>query len=357
MLKRSRLFPGVLVFLVVALPWYLALSLFDGKDDGSKTFVERFFIHDHFNRIGKGVHTTTPNTTFTYFIEQLGFAVFPWIPAIPSAVSRLARVNVREKDPESRTLILVSLWALVAFVVFTFSATKFHHYCFPIVPPLAILAAVALDDLLKTSAENAGRGVLLMLAGIALYAVIAHDLWKTPAHLINMYVYKYDRPYPLDEVAPQGAFAVLFVGGGAALLAAFIARSKRGIAAAMTAFALIFAVYGSWVHWKNLTFHWSQRDILWVYYQERESPDEPIAAYTMNWRGETFYSSNRVRQLRKAEKLAEYLAQKGPVWLMVEQDRYEKMARNVKNMGRDIEVRDRSGNKFYLARSVPRKDK
>lgn len=357
MMKRCRLVPGLVVFLLVALPWYLTLSLFDGKDEGSKTFVQRFFIHDHFNRLGKGVHTTTPNTTFTYFIEQLGFAVFPWVPFLPSAFARLTRVDVKAKDPESKGITFIALWAMVAFVVFTLSATKFHHYCFPVVPALAVLAAVALDDVLKSGREDWGKAALLTLAGLALYAVIAHDLWKTPSHLINMYVYKYDRPYPLEEVAPQNAFAVLFGLGGAGMLAGFVARSRKGLVAAAMAFAVAFSVYGSWVHWKNLTFHWSQRDILWVYYENRARADEPIAAYTMNWRGETFYTSNRVRQLRKAEKLYEYLAQPGTLWLMVEQDRYENMAKIVKNRGRDIEIMDRSGNKFYLARATEKAGK
>ena len=98
---------------------------------------QRFFLHDHLNRLSKGVHSTTPNTTFTYFVEQLGFAVFPWVALLPGALTLVGRLSPRERSPRVQAAIFTALWALIAFVVFTLSATKFHHYCFPLVPPLA----------------------------------------------------------------------------------------------------------------------------------------------------------------------------------------------------------------------------
>lgn len=76
-MARMHFWPGVLVFLAVAGPWFLTLSLFPAVDLENKNFFFRFFIHDHFNRLVEGVHTTTPGGTFIYFIEQGGFAIFP----------------------------------------------------------------------------------------------------------------------------------------------------------------------------------------------------------------------------------------------------------------------------------------
>ena len=354
LLRRARIAPGLALFLVIALPWYLALSLFDGKDDGSKTFVQRFFLHDHFNRLSKGVHSTTPNTTFTYFIEQLGFAVFPWVVALPGACGLLGRLSPRTRAPHGQASIFIALWGLVAFLVFTLSATKFHHYCFPMVPPLAALAAIYIDDLWRQGRAGFDKNALFLLIGLVLFAVIAHDLWKAPAHLINMFVYKYDRPYPLDEVNPRQAFVALFALGGIGMALGCAIKSRKALISFLVTTAIAFSIYGSWIHWKNLTFHWSQRDIFWAYYQNRKSADEPIAAYYMNWRGETFYSSNTIRQVKTREKFDEFLDQKGTVWILVEQNRYEKMSQIVESRKRDIEIVDRSGNKFYLARATPR---
>src|SRR5262249_36939385 len=70
---------GLMLWAVIALPWYLAMFSFEARDAEGLTFFERFIMRDHFARLGTGVHSTTPGGTFTYFIEQLGFGLFPWI--------------------------------------------------------------------------------------------------------------------------------------------------------------------------------------------------------------------------------------------------------------------------------------
>jgi len=91
------------------------------------------------------------------------------------------------------------------------------------------------------------------------------------------------------------------------------------------AFALGFALWFNWSHWVDLSHHWTQRDQYWVYYRMRH-PDEPITAFLMNWRGETFYSKNTVRQIGRAAAptvpLQEFLNGPGNrKWFLVEQGR------------------------------------
>ena len=40
--------------------------------------------------------------------------------------------------------------------------------------------------------------------------------------------------------------------------------------------------------------HWGQRESILAYYRHRASPDEMLVAYQMNWKGENFYTGNRV---------------------------------------------------------------
>jgi hypothetical protein len=40
--------------------------------------------------------------------------------------------------------------------------------------------------------------------------------------------------------------------------------------------------------------HWGQHDILAAYYADRSGPQEPFVAYQMNWKGENFYTGNKV---------------------------------------------------------------
>ena len=51
------------------------------------------------------------------------------------------------------------MWVVLAFALFSFMGTKFHHYIFPAVPPIAILIGVVLDDMLGPRPARAARVV------------------------------------------------------------------------------------------------------------------------------------------------------------------------------------------------------
>src|SRR5260370_11243678 len=138
-MKRMRLGSGLLLFFAIAGPWYGEMIRFHGVDSEGKTFFQRFFIHDHFERLATGVHTTTPGGTFAYFIEQGGYGIFPWIALVPGALMLAGRSRFRSTEPRSQLSALSLLWAGFAFALVASSAPKFHHYSFPPVPPLAIL--------------------------------------------------------------------------------------------------------------------------------------------------------------------------------------------------------------------------
>lgn len=346
LLRRARLVHGLVLLGIIAVPWYLTLSLFPGVDDESKSFAYRFFIHDHFKRLGEGVHTTTPGGTFVYFIEQLGFAMFPWAALVPGAMVVIGKLAPRDPDPKSRATLFTAIWAAGSFFIFAMSATKFHHYCFPVVPPLAMLCALWADRLWKEGVE--GNAVPILI-GLGFFAVIGQNIWLEPKVLPNLFIYNYERAYPLREADPKQVFAVLFIAGGLWLALAYAWRAKAMLVGTFAAVAVAFAVYVSWVHWEKLTPHWTQRELFWTYYHQRGSPGEPLIAYYMNWRGETLYSSNTVRQIKDGAHWDDVLAQPGRFWVLVEQGRFAGMKSSAESKGRKVKVEDRTSNKFFLA--------
>ena len=388
-LRRLRIPLGALIVLAICAPWYGTMFGFDGRDDEGKTFFERFIIHDHFKRLAVGVHTTTPGGTFTYFIEQIGFDLFPWVFTLPGAATVLARIRVRPQSPRERAQLFMLFWILIGFAVFAFSATKFHHYAFPILPPLLLFGALWVEQLLDEGLRaNAGG----LLAGGLLYALVAHDLAMTPKHLTDMFVYNYDRPYPDKETDPRQAFTLLFYAAPAVALSPWIfdrlsqlfraaaalfnrkkrlalqlavrerlggaplateeAQQDRNVAvAALVGVALALAIFNGWFFWRRLSPHWSQRDLFWIYAHQSQ-PDEPIGAYQMNWRGETFYSRNTVRQLARvppSTSLAEYVNGPGArKWVLVEQGRLNPLRTALGGSAR-LRVVESRNNKFVLA--------
>jgi 4-amino-4-deoxy-L-arabinose transferase-like glycosyltransferase len=381
---------GVLIVLAICAPWYGTMFGFDGRDEDNKTFFERFIVHDHFKRLAVGVHTTTPGGTFVYFLEQVGFDCFPFVVAFPGAIAVLARIGVRPKDRGERMRLFLLLWLLIGFAIFAFSVTKFHHYAYPILPPLLLFCGLWLDRVLDEGLRaHAGE----LLAGALIYALVAHDLALTPKHLTDLFVYNYDRPYPDREVDPRQTFQVLFFAAPAvalspwlfdraaqawhALRALWSRAHRRTLGAAVRArldgaplerdeappdrsvlvasvlgLALVFSLSLGWSYWRRMSPHWTQRDFFYLYYTQSQ-PDEPIGAYLMNWRGETFYSRNTVRQLKEVGQLQAFVAGPGKrKWLLVEQARLGGMRQALQPAWRVRVVEDRNA-KFVLATAEP----
>ncbi len=462
-LYRMRVGTGLLVFLGVAIPWYWVMFSFPQVDDEGKLFWFRVLVHDNFGRLASGVHTTTPGGTFTYFIEQGGFATFPWSACVPGALAVVARLTIRGEDPHDKVGVIAAAWLAGTFAVIGASATKFHHYVLPMLPSLAILIGLFLD---KLWSEGIAKHGLSLLLGVPFFVLVGKDLAGNPKNFTDLFVYNYDRPYPFDMVQNQVnafatrplwlndllAIALLGVGGylffeatsakrpaplkglavtlaalglGALLVSATDARtspmvyfglgfgagaawffyeatraakSKEGndyvlyacaglagipalallsrgiqietargnpqaarvedflqplvtdaasikevmgfsfvaggviifcmaiararVAMFSTAIALVTAwvLWFNWSHWVQLTHHWTQRDQFWRYFAQRR-PGEPITAFLMNWRGETFYSRNTVKQIKDNNLLYQYAQQPGREWALVEHNR------------------------------------
>jgi 4-amino-4-deoxy-L-arabinose transferase-like glycosyltransferase len=195
---RVELFRGILVFACVALPWYVALL---SGPEGSG-FYARFFVHDHFNRLGQGVHQIDSGT-FEHFLKWLGYGMWPWVAFMPLALLGFARYRLRDGSPTNRLRLFLFLWFFVAYTLFTLSSTKFHHYIFPALPPLAILIGWELKLLLERKDMLARTAVVL---AIGLFVLLGWDIFRNPQHFRNLFTYKYDREYPADHQRPIDHF-------------------------------------------------------------------------------------------------------------------------------------------------------
>jgi hypothetical protein len=138
------------------------------------------------------------------------------------------------------------------------------------------------------------------LCGAVLCAFVGRDLsWTTaqrPAgheRLVSLFIYNYDRPFPeyLDYRAAFTGFAIV-----ATLLIGLCAISavRAVLARAVCGLALVFSVWLLDVYMIDLSPHWSQQGLVERYYRLRSGPQEPLVAWQMNWKGENYYTGNRV---------------------------------------------------------------
>ena len=347
LLRRSGVLWGGALFLLVAAPWYVAVSLFTGKDDENKTFVDRFWLHDNFGRVGRGVHGDRPN--MGYYLEQLAYGMFPWSALAPLGLGLAAQGRDDEERPEvRRALLFVLIWATWSYVFFSLSKTAFHHYILPALPALAVLVGYWLSWAAEAPTERIRRYVPLL--ALMVLAVATRDLLNHPQHLVSLFTYKYDREYP-REINPR-LFLQVLIFGSLIVMGSLYLLGKRG--SALLAFGATAVVFGAWIshyHFNMLSPHWSQYHLWQTYYDERQG-DEPIYAYQLNWRGETFYSRNTVLQVKETganQRIRRLVDQPGREFIITEQSRFHTLKNVLSPDKRNkIHILDRSSAKFYL---------
>ena len=145
-----RMVPGVLVFLVIAAPWFIAVSAANAE------FAHFFFIQEHFQRFTTEMHQRAQPAW--YFLAVLAAGMAPWLAPFAKSLYRWTRERT---DLET----LLWIWVLVVLAFFSASSSKLPPYILPIFPALAVLAARAIT-----------RSVLVVQAAVLLPAALGSGL-------------------------------------------------------------------------------------------------------------------------------------------------------------------------------------
>ncbi len=346
-LKKIKLHWGVPLFLAIAAPWYLAMVI----EHGGK-FVNEFFMHHNVQRAFTGVHGE--RGTFEYYIQQMGYGLFPWVALLPLAFGRLAAVfrgrnavtALRLAEPTAKTAaarldLFLIVWAAVAFAAFTLIVTKFHHYVFPALPPLAVLVGLGLAD------RDSDSWRILAPVGVLLLAMVANDVVGSAAHLSNLCTYAYDRPLPEDDY-PRWFLLAASLGFGI-LLAAARWSTSRLIASGLAALACLAAVWMAWFWVAPLGFTMGQ-EALFDTYREKARPGEKLYQYQMNWRGEVFYSADTIVKLSSESSVRNAFSREGRHFIIAVRDGFSAVDRAVrKATGKHLHVLPGSSLRYVLA--------
>lgn len=170
---------AAVVCAVVALPWYVAMTVEHGT-----AYLQSFFVGDNLERFATD-RFNEPRALWFYVPIVVG-GLMPWsvyLLALPwqSAV-KVAQKQRYLTDVEWRLL----LWIAVPLLFFTISIGKQPRYVLPVLPPLAILLARSIT----TRIADTGRGRALAAATwgtAALYAAIAILLYRARPLFISTY--------------------------------------------------------------------------------------------------------------------------------------------------------------------------
>lgn len=165
-LKNVHWAAGWAVFLAVALPWFIAVSM------RNPSFPKYAFWEESLLRFttGAGMHRSNGPL---YYIPVYFAGFFPWsFFLLFAAWARIKGWRKLREEAHEAELFLFT-WAAVIFIFFTFSRSKLPGYVLPALPPLSLLAAKAWEDTKSKPAPSAtgwmdgGFGVMTA-TGVAL---------------------------------------------------------------------------------------------------------------------------------------------------------------------------------------------
>ena len=177
LLTRLHLGKGLALFLLIAAPWFIAVSLVNDE------FARFFFIHEHFERFLTNGHRR--EGAWHYFIPILLIGIMPWLPFVAVRLREGWRRNdsssprpLAGEGPGVRVLQplrLLLLWAGFIFLFFSVSSSKLPSYILPVFPALTLFAAVEMQRMKPEILSGLAWGLAVAGGGLLLIVLIAGE--------------------------------------------------------------------------------------------------------------------------------------------------------------------------------------
>ncbi|MGB8061187.1 MAG: glycosyltransferase family 39 protein [Candidatus Sulfotelmatobacter sp.] len=162
---RTLWAPGIFLFCVIALPWYIAVQVRNPQ------FFREFILEHNLARFSTGLyHHPEP---FWYYLPVAALALVPWIVFVAAAGMESVRTwwaerkSIRtEPDLELEFGIFAWCWLIVPLLFFSISQSKLPGYILPAIPAGAVLLA---DYLLRhfEYQQSASRWLAVLHALVA----------------------------------------------------------------------------------------------------------------------------------------------------------------------------------------------
>jgi 4-amino-4-deoxy-L-arabinose transferase-like glycosyltransferase len=202
--RRLHLVKGLLLFFLIAAPWFVLVGL---KNPEQPHF---FFVHEHFDRFLLKEHHR--EAAWWVFFALLAAGSVPWIGVL---VQGLVLGAKREQRPEGapaqrfRPRLLLLVWVAFIILFFTKSNSKLPGYIVPVFPAVALLVANYLDIGTRRSRLLTGGLTALLGAGFLGFVPFMLRLAHHPGE---------DLLYAAYQPWVGAAGLVLLIGGALSML-------------------------------------------------------------------------------------------------------------------------------------------
>lgn len=326
----GRLALGLLIFCVVALPWYVFVAA-----ETKKEFVKEFILRHNISRFLAPMERHSGPWFYHLVTVFIGFA--PWSGFLPLALWYLLP-NRRMRDEEwtcansppptdtldsdishtcqapcadlSRSAIgLLSIWIVVWFAFFSVAQTKLPNYVLPAYPALALLVGRFLDRWCagmlipwRTWTALASIGFVATGAGFALGVLVLDGIIDIDALA----------KHRVPGVAPWAFLALVPIVGGCvaagSLCRSMPSRQNPKVAVwALSLSAIVFAGLAGAFGPPALEEARSAKSLSESLNAARHEEDIDVAVYGFNQPGLVFYMQQHIRQLHTWEDVVDWL--------------------------------------------------
>ena len=296
LLRRTIWLPGVILYLVMVLPWYIAVQRLN------PTFFHFFFLEHNLERFATDRYRH--HEGMYYYLIVLILGLIPWtilaMRALVDAVQlSFAEWTVRRKpipylghsragDAFPEFLVL---WTLFPIIFFSFSGSKLPGYILPSIPPLTILTG---DYLYRT--RRTGLPPWLLWSHAAVCAIMVFVLTLAPQHM------QYNTLVPSKQwlfiAAGAAIFTLLLV---ASIIRRFGISQVRNVTILPVCAMLIFLLG---FHGRELDLNYSARPLAQEI--EKQAPGEHTVALLGVRRdldyGLAFYRNQPMRHYDRADE-------------------------------------------------------
>ena len=243
--KRLFLLPGLVVFLLVAGPWYVKMYQLHGSE-----FINTFLgLH---NLVRATVSEHPKDNVFYYYLVLFPVSMLPWTGVL------LRSISILRKEPKTSHLVYLTIWPIIIIIFYTLMATKYPTYVFPASFPAALLIGYTLNKMSCMHGRKAWWNLsipTLMLIGII--SISSHFLpaaanWTLLymcailSSAIILWIQIKGNVYHLPKVVASVTvlMSLLLINSGLIPLSA--SRSGKGVASLLPAQGATVASYGEY---------------------------------------------------------------------------------------------------------------
>jgi 4-amino-4-deoxy-L-arabinose transferase-like glycosyltransferase len=214
-LRRTIWLPGVALFLLMVLPWYIAVQR---RNPG---FFREFFLQHNLERYTTDLYRH--HQPVYYYLVVLVLGLMPWSALAIRALVDAIQVSIAEWKVRHNPARYVGhvragdafpeflvLWTAFPIVFFSFSGSKLPGYILPSIPPLAILTG---DYLYRIRRPGLPEWLLRMHA--ALTGILTFVILLCPQYMV------------FQRILPSAKWFIIAALGGIAAAALVLYLTRR----------------------------------------------------------------------------------------------------------------------------------